>query len=286
MNILTKSKSLIWFFLLAMALSWFPGFLAALVPEKYGGLAFFSTFGPALAALIVAAVAEGAAGIKKLLRALFQWQVKLIWYLIVLLGPAVMMVAVFLLYSPFHHGASLPDLSKWFSTLSQQAFALVVIFLFMWFTVCGEEIGWRGFALPKLQRAYHPLLASLILGAIWGVWHLPLFFTKDSMQSQMGFSYFFFATLGYSILYSWIYNGAKESVWIISLFHAANNTTVTYTMLFFKPLVHEPVFSLIVLGLFDLLVILLSKGTLLYQKEEKSQHKTDKIQQSSAAQIN
>ena len=82
----------------------------------------------------------------------------------------------------------------------------------------------------------------------------------------MGFTYFFLATLGYSVLYSWIYNGTKESLFMICMLHAANNTTVTYTMLFFEPLIKEPIFSLLVLALFDVIVIVISKSTLLYQK--------------------
>ncbi|MEW6401617.1 MAG: type II CAAX endopeptidase family protein [Chloroflexota bacterium] len=265
-----KSKPLIWFFLLAIAFSWIPGFPAMLDPEKYGGLTFLPTFGPAIAAFIVAAATEGTSGLKGLLESLFQWKVQPVWYLVILLGPSVMMGIAFLGYALFRDAASLPDFGAWFAVLPQQLIALVSIFLFMFFTIWGEEVGWRGFALPKLQQSYHPLLASLILGAIWAVWHLPAFFTEGSVQRQMGFPYFFFATLGYSILYSWIYNGTRESLFMMCMLHAANNTTVSYTMLVFKPLIQEPIFSLAVLGLFDLLVIVFSKSTLLYQKQDEN----------------
>ena len=144
---------------------------------------------------------------------------------------------------------------------------IVALFLFMMVGIWGEEVGWRGFALPQLQKKYHPILASLILGAIWAVWHLPAFFVENSPQAQQGMTFFFLATLGYSILYSWVYNGSKESLFMIWVLHSANNATVSYTMLFFKPLVNEPVFSLAVLGLFDALVILLTRFNLLYQRE-------------------
>ncbi|MEW6241300.1 MAG: CPBP family glutamic-type intramembrane protease, partial [Chloroflexota bacterium] len=112
-----------------------------------------------------------------------------------------------------------------------------------------------------------PMLASLILGAIWAIWHLPLFFIEGSQQARQGMTFFFLATLGYSILYSWIYNGSKESLFMIWLLHSMNNATVSYTMLFFKPLSNEPIFSLAILGLFDILVIMLTKSSLLYQRE-------------------
>jgi len=268
MRALIRNNSLICFFVLAFIFSWVPGFSAALLPEKYGGLAFLSTFGPALSALLVAGIVDGADGIKKLLQSLFQWRVKWTWYLVVLGGPTVMMVSAILLYSLWNHSFSFQNIGDWLLHFPEHVTALVLVFLFMFAAIWGEEIGWRGFALPGLQQAYHPLLASLILGAVWAVWHLPLFFTRGSVQSQMGFAYFLFATLGYSILYSWIYNGTGESLLMMCMLHAANNATVTYTMLFFAPLTREPIFSLLVLALFNGIVIVISKSTLLYRNKE------------------
>lgn len=261
-----KNKPLVWFFLFAFVLSWLPGFPAALSPEKYGGLAFLSTFGPALAAFLVGGVTEGSDGIKNLLRSLFRWRVKWVWYLIVLFGPTLTMAVVIFLYTIWNRSFSLQGVGNSLALFPQHAMALMLVSLFMFVSIWGEEIGWRGFALPKLQGQYHPILASLILGAIWAVWHLPLFFTVGAVHTQMGFSYFFFATLGYSILYSWIYNGTKESVFMMCMLHAVNNATVTYSMIFFEPLITEPIFALSVLALFDMIVIILSKSTLLYQK--------------------
>jgi len=146
---------------------------------------------------------------------------------------------------------------------------VISLFIFMMVGIWGEEIGWRGFALPRLQKTFHPVLASLFIGVIWAIWHLPLFFMEGSQQAQLGMTYFFLATLGYSILYSWVYNGSKESLFMIWLLHSMNNATVSYTMLFFKPLTNEPVFSLAVLGLFDILVILLTKFTLLHRRKDE-----------------
>jgi membrane protease YdiL (CAAX protease family) len=262
-----KNNPLVWFFVFAFAFSWIPGFPAVIFPGKYGGLAFFSAFGPALAALLVGGMTEGADGIKKLLQSLFQWRVKWIWYLIVLFGPTLTMAVAILLYTVWNRSFSLQGIAGALSQFPQHVTALVLFFLFIFAGIWGEEIGWRGFALPRLQGQYHPVLASLLLGAIWAVWHLPLFFTEGSVHIQMGFPFFFFATLGYSILYSWIFNGTKESVFMMCMLHAANNATVTYSMIFFKPLITEPVFALSVLALFDVLVILLTRSTLLYQKK-------------------
>lgn len=262
-----KNNPLVWFFLFTLAFSWVLGFPAALAPEKYGGLEFLSTFGPALAAFLVGGVTEGRNGIKKLLQSLFQWRVRWVWYLVVLFGPALTMAVATLLYTIWNRSFSLAKIGTSLSLFPQHVTVLIAVSLFIFVSIWGEEIGWRGFALPKLQRQYHPILASLILGAIWVVWHLPLFFTAGSVHVEMGFPFFFFATLGYSILYSWIFNGANESVFIICMLHAVNNATVTYAMLFFKPLITEPVFALSVLALFDVLVIFFTRSTLLYHKE-------------------
>ncbi|MBI5963205.1 MAG: CPBP family intramembrane metalloprotease [Chloroflexi bacterium] len=262
-----KQKPFLFFLLFTFVFSWITGFSSVIVPGKFEGLAFLSGFGPAVGALIVVGIVEGSDGIKKLIQSLFQWKIRIVWYFVVLLGPALTMAIAVLFYNMFAREGSAPNFNGRLSDLPQHILIIGAVFLFTMFGIWGEEIGWRGFALPKLQKAYHPVLASLILGAIWAIWHLPLFFTEGSPQAQMGMPYFFFATLGYSILYSWIYNGTKESLFMIWLLHSANNATVSYTMLFFEPLTKEPVFSLAVLGFFDALIILFTKSNLLYQRE-------------------
>jgi membrane protease YdiL (CAAX protease family) len=262
-----EQRPFLFFLIFTFAVSFITGFPTVFVPGKFEGLAYLSSFGPALGALIVVGVTKGSDGVKDLVRSLFQWRVSFVWYLVVLLGPALTMVTAVLLYNIFAGSGSAQNLDNWLSILPQHLLVILSLFLFMMVGIWGEEVGWRGFALPKLQKIYHPLVASVILGAIWAVWHLPLFFMEDSQQAQLGMTYFFLATLGYSILYSWVYNGSKESLFMIWLLHSANNATVSYTMLFFEPLTSKPVFSLAVLGLFDVLVILSTKFNLLYQRE-------------------
>lgn len=264
-----EHRPFLYFLIFTFAISWITGFPTVFVPGKFEGLSYLSNFGPALGALIVVGIVEGSDGIKRLVNSLFQWRVKFVWYLVVSLGPALTMVTAIILYYAFTGNGLAKNFNDWFSAFPQHLLIVVSLFIFMLVGIWGEEIGWRGFALPRLQKVYHPLLASLILGAIWAVWHLPAFFIKYSQQAQLGMTYFFLATLGYSILYSWVYNGSKESLFMIWLLHSMNNATVSYTMLYFKPLTNEPVFSLVVLGLFDILVILLTKSTLLYRREDE-----------------
>lgn len=269
MKTLIEKHSLLFFLIFTFAISWITGFPTVFVPGKFEGLSYLSNFGPALGALIVVGIAEGSDGIKRLIRSLFQWRVKFIWYLVVFLGPTLTMVTAVTIHYVFTGIGLAQSFPEWFSAFPQHLIMVVSVFIFMMVGIWGEEVGWRGFALPKLQEKYHPLLASLILGAIWAIWHLPLFFIEGSQQAHQGMTFFFLATLGYSILYSWVYNGSKESLFMIWLLHSMNNATVSYTMLYFKPLTNEPVFSLAVLGIFDLLVIFLTKSTLLYRGETK-----------------
>lgn len=98
-------------------------------------------------------------------------------------------------------------------------------------------------------------MATFILGLLWGLWHLPFFGIDGGVHQRMGFAYFMAATVGYAILYKWMYNGTGGSVLLMCMLHAANNTTVSTTMVMFPPLIEDPAFSLTVLALFDGLVI-------------------------------
>jgi membrane protease YdiL (CAAX protease family) len=202
-----KQSPFLFFLIFTFALSFITGFPTVLAPGKFGGLAYLSGFGPALGAFIVVGVAEDSDGVKSLVRSLFQWKVSFVWYLVALLGPALTMVTAVLFHSAFARNGSTQNFTNWLSVLPQHLLVIVSLFLFVMVGIWGEEVGWRGFALPKLQKIYHPLLASLTLGAIWVVWHLPAFYIEGSPQAQMGMTYFFLATLGYSILYTWVYKG-------------------------------------------------------------------------------
>jgi membrane protease YdiL (CAAX protease family) len=91
-----------------------------------------------------------------------------------------------------------------------------------------EEPGWRGFALPRLQRQYGPLLGSLILGALHMVWHLPVFFITKG-QMAMGpfnagdFAYKIFTSLVLTVIWTWVFNNARGSIFMALVLHGAGN---------------------------------------------------------------
>jgi membrane protease YdiL (CAAX protease family) len=155
-----RRHQLIPFFVLAYALTW-PLIPLVSVSPLWG---FPALFGPALAAIIVAAVADGRAGLRDLLGRVARWRVGARWYAVALALPAVLALAALGLHVALGGQGSF-ELGG-LSVLNFVVFVLIV----------GEELGWRGYALPKLLAERSVLAASLILGALWGAWHLPTFF--------------------------------------------------------------------------------------------------------------
>jgi uncharacterized protein len=145
-----KKHRLIAFFVLAYLLTWWIYPVLKVSPL----LGIFGLFGPALAAIIVAAVTEGKSGVKSLLSRVVRWRVGLLWYLIALGLPTVLSLATaglnYLLGAPAF----------------VQVGSLTVFDLVLFVLVVGEELGWRGYALPRLLEKRSPLIASLILGVL------------------------------------------------------------------------------------------------------------------------
>ena len=104
-----------------------------------------------------------------------------------------------------------------------------LLILFLVFTLgfdgLGEEIGWRGFALPKLLERYSVLLSSLILGALWSIWHFPYALTKGTFLAEVPLHWFFINLLALSFIYTWIFINTNGSLLLPLLFHAAGNIT-------------------------------------------------------------
>ena len=88
----------------------------------------------------------------------------------------------------------------------------------------GEELGWRGFALPAMQERLGWRSASLALGVIWGLWHLPLFFVADSTQGNGSMAAFFVLIVATSVFYTWLYNRSNGSVLPALTLHTASNS--------------------------------------------------------------
>jgi membrane protease YdiL (CAAX protease family) len=207
MKAFVKRHPLVVFFILAYALTW-PLIPLVSVSPLWG---FPALFGPALAAVIVAALTDGRPGLRDLLGRLVRWRVGVRWYAVALGLPMVLALTA--------AGLNLllgAQTSVNFGGLSVLNFVVFVL-------IVGEELGWRGYALPRLLAERSALAASLILGALWGAWHLPTFFVPGAPQYGLPFYVFVVLIVAYSVVIGWVYVHARGSVLVASLLHGAIN---------------------------------------------------------------
>ena len=198
---------------------------AGLMPFKVPFILYlFLGWGFGVASVIMTGLTLGKAGVISLLKRYLQWRVDWKWYLApFLMAPALIVGGVYL-------NAALTGVPPDFSTvMAYKIFgksAYLPLFILPFFMVDfianGEEIGWRGYVLPRLQAKYGALTSALILGVIWGLWHLPKYLTH---WDAVSFAWFMAHTTIVSILYTWLYNGTKGSLLLVTLFHAASNAT-------------------------------------------------------------
>jgi membrane protease YdiL (CAAX protease family) len=195
------------FFLLAYALTW-P--LAALTPVNLG-FALLSLFGPAAAAIIVTRALAGKAGVSDLLARVGIWRVAPVWYLIVFLLPLAVSGVVSLVALATGRATSV-------HLTSPSPVGLVLFVL-----VLGEELGWRGFALPRMIERFGVGRASLLLGLLWGFWHLPTFFLKGAPQADVPIVAYIAYTTALAGAFTWIWLHTRGSVLLATIFHGAVN---------------------------------------------------------------
>ncbi|WP_168203276.1 CPBP family intramembrane glutamic endopeptidase [Oceanispirochaeta crateris] len=208
------------FFVLTFCLSWIFWLPMIMVGEDHFLLRVAGTYGPLTAAVLLTANREGLKGLKKLLSSLLLWKTGLIWYVFCFFSTAVLALIALGIYS-------LLDRNKLLFNDPSQLFLSIPIFIYVLiFSVLGEETGWRGFALPKLQEKYGTLKASFIIGLIWAFWHSPLFFIEGNFHQEIPLWLFILQEIYISIVISWIYNKTGGSLLLVHIFHAASNTTL------------------------------------------------------------
>jgi len=221
LNIQHKN-SLIPFFILTFFITWGIGALAiflnvqfqALVGELTDtSLVYFLAIGaPTISATILTFAQDGWNGLKSLYARLIRWQFGFKWYVLVLLGiPVVGWVA-----------AHITGASPLKSTDTPAEFLVLLFYLLITGPLC-EEIGWRGYALPRLLNRFSPFVASLILGVIWGVWHLPSFFVGGMVQAALSLPFFLLNAIFLSIFVTWVFLHTNGSVLITVLVHYTVN---------------------------------------------------------------
>lgn len=215
--------------LLMFALTWpidmsNSGVLPFQVPFAVAILVGYGIF---FAALIMTALTLGKGGVVTLLRRFLIWRVGGKWYLAaILLVPSINILGVVL-------NAALSGQPIDFSTVlaykifgpSANLMVLVLPYLLFDAVTNGEEMGWRGYVLPRLQAKHSALLSSLVLGAIWGLWHLPKFMAPGNTGS---FAFLMVDTVAKAVFLTWLYNNSGGSLLLTTLAHASWNASSVF----------------------------------------------------------
>src|SRR5438067_892733 len=257
------------------------GLLPYRLPDStfYIGGVLFTFAGPALASLVVTAIITGRAGMGQLLRRCVQWRVGIGWYLIAIFG----LLLIFLLGYSIFLGVNLPLALLAHSPLLLTVFLPQAVLIILTASFA-EELGWRGFALPRLQQRYGPVLGTLILGTLHGLWHLPAFFTLIlGPFSLPGYAGFLFVAIAATFLYTWIFNHTRGSVLLATLTQGFGNAAGGVVVLLIPaqlvvsgwaaPIVNGSWqgMNVVIFGVCALLLILLTRGRLGYQPERNAQ---------------
>jgi membrane protease YdiL (CAAX protease family) len=213
------------------------------------------------------ATTEGRAGVRRLLGQLVLWRVGIRWYLFALIGVPLMMLVGTMIYS-----GELPNLGA----LGGPSYLLLYLVNFALVVVLGgplfEEIGWRGFALPRMEPLHGPLLASVILGVLWALWHLPEFLVPSWAAPSgggdiLGITLFTITAIVISIVTTWVFNNTQASVLLAILVHTSTDAfTVPLGEMFPASALSRLLPFLISFGVVALLLIVVTRGRLSYKR--------------------
>jgi uncharacterized protein len=192
-------------------------------PEIVGSI--LVAWAPNLAAVIVSGIIGGRTAVRALLAGFLIWRVSWRWYLVAILGPVALIYMVAGLY-----GLMMVERpSTLLAPLTLTPFLLMLLNHAIRGPL-GEEAGWRGFALPRLQARYGALKASLILGVIWSVWHFPYWFlvVQQIFPGASGRMALLFVSLALvvlplSVIMTWLYNHTRGSLLLAASFHLSWN---------------------------------------------------------------
>jgi membrane protease YdiL (CAAX protease family) len=200
------------------------------------GATQLSALSAGTAGIILAAIEGRKGGVRELLGRFLIWRVGIQWWAFALLFMIIPAVAALYLFRLF--GGPPVD----WSGLGPLYSVIPSIIILIIFAGMGEEFGWRGFLLPRLQSRHNALVSSLIIGVLWGLWHIPLYFVKGTSQYDwrmaggliptfLGYTAF---VIAWSIQYTWVFNNTKGSVLLAAVVHGAGNAWLSYIDIFYR----------------------------------------------------
>jgi membrane protease YdiL (CAAX protease family) len=217
-SVWARRRDLPLYFVLAFGLSWWPWPLVAMNPDSSPMV----PFGPLLAAIIAAALTGGRRELRRLVTQLGRWPSTPYWYLIALLVPVLITgLAAGLTVALGGAPAGPPSRPDAGAVLATFVSTVVIVGLF-------EEVGWRGYALPRLQQKMTGLRAALLLGVIWGLWHLPLLVSDPSRQRPV--TQFVILVVAQSVVLTWLYNSTRASLPLVIISHATIDTVARFVL--------------------------------------------------------
>ncbi|MFL6795824.1 MAG: type II CAAX prenyl endopeptidase Rce1 family protein [Xanthobacteraceae bacterium] len=234
-------------------------------------------FGPAVAALLVLASTSGKAGVLRLLRSIVHWRVGVQWYLVALIGLPVLNLLAFLIVPGNLSDLVAPDSRLPLLYLSEMALSFTVGIAPMW-----EEVGWRGFAQRRIQRQNGPVVGSLLLGVLWGLWHFPFFFgplaqtgpDATFVGASVALIEFSIGLTGLSVLMTWVLNHCHGSTLMAILLHASfDSSGLALVALFpstpphYLPVHYQTLGIAVVYSLAALIIIIATRGQLSYRRD-------------------
>ena len=211
--------SLMPFLFITFGIAWGIIALYLLLPDQMSGLFgqlsgdhplfYLAVYAPAIAAFILTFKNAGFNGLLSFIKRIKLWRVSPLWYAFLIIGLPLV----------FYGG------SAWKGNLFTDPFPfpsfqpLIIALLLSIIKGPIEEFGWRGFALPLFQRKFAPIWASLIIGLIWGFWHLPAFLLSGTQQSAWAFTPFLVGTVAISLIMTSLYNSSRGSIFLAALMH-------------------------------------------------------------------
>lgn len=265
------------FFLLAFLFTWGYFWLIWAPLGLPPSLIPLGGFGPAVSAFLVLALTSGKPGVLRLLRSMVHWRVGARWYLFALLGLPVLNLLAYLVVPGGLADIVAPDARLPLRYLREMAFSLTIGIAPFW-----EEVGWRGFGQPGMQRQKGPVAGSLILGALWGVWHLPFFFGPLAqtgpgatfISASVALVEFSIGLAGLSVVMAWVLNHCGGSTLLAILLHAAFDSSglalvalFPSTSPYYLPVHYQTLGIAIVYSVAALVLIAATRGRLGYKRD-------------------
>lgn len=221
-----RSHALLVYFVLVFAITWGIGGIGLLAPHALRRLSgssalmnplfYAAVYAPSVSSVLLTALSGGGPALRELFKRLLPWRAGVAWYLMVLAGYPVAGLLAGQAAGLFGEAQGrMPNWAHFYAALLP---ALVVDP-----GPLGEELGWRGFALPRLLKRWNPLTASLILGLIWGVWHLPAFFIAGLPQTHMAMPFFLLNTISISVVDTALFLRTRGNLVLPILVHLITN---------------------------------------------------------------